>query len=229
MPGFKLFFGTQVFVLCAGLLVVSAHGENLKPGENLKASAAGTNAPSPIAVLSLTTELQQETVPGFPPATRVIASAGTNQFGFRAPRGFRIDGMDPKKIVLTSTNQVTFVSLRVLRGFPPQPPVQKKKSPGERYRKLLLAQHAGAKILSEFTRAVDGSEGVAFDLQWPVAGALQSARVVFAPAAAGLLEFTLSTRPELFHGATYKFNSLLLSFRSGKNGKLEIVPLSNKF
>jgi hypothetical protein len=93
----------------------------------------------------------------------------------------------------------------------------------------LLKDHPRAKILLEFSRAAGGRTGPAFDLQWPVQGMLQAARTAFIPSAVGTIEFKLITNPKKFRSATYKYNNLLLSFCSSRNGELDIAPLSNKF
>ncbi|HWD92045.1 MAG TPA: hypothetical protein VG938_06820 [Verrucomicrobiae bacterium] len=217
MPAVKIISRVQALVLCAGLFLQTAHGEGLKAG------VAGTNA-SPIA-----TQLEPESVPGFQSVTRVVTSAGTNKFAFFAPRNFRIDASNPRKISLTSPDDMTFITVQMLPAFAKQTGTQKKKSLRENCRELLRAEHPGGKILSEFTRTAGDCSGPAFDLQWQVpAGGLQAARVAFIPTVAGLLEFKLSTKPDRFHAATYKFNNVLLSFRVSKNGKLEVVRLSNK-
>jgi hypothetical protein len=218
MPATKILPRIIAFVLCSGLFLLPARGEDLKTGD------VQTNVPA------ITAQLQPEVVPGFPPITRVIASVGTNKFAFLAPRSFRVDASNPQKIILTSTNEITFITVSVLHPAPKETSTEKKVSFRDTCRELLLAEHPGGKILSEFTRSADGRSGPAFDLQCPVpAGGVQSARVAFIPTPVGVLEFELITRPDLFRSAGYKLNNVILSFRVSKNGKLKIVPLSNKF
>jgi len=217
MRATRVLFRIGAVVLTAGFLLPAARGQVVKNGNS------GTNAPA------VTAELRQEIVPGFTSVTRVYVSAGTNKFAFRAPRSFRVDASNPKKISLTSTNDITFITVRSLPSLPKKTDAEKKKSLREICRELLLAEHPGAKILTEFTREADGHSGPAFDLQWPnAAGALQSARVAYIPVPAGILEFQLSTKPDHFRAATYKLNNVLLSFRASKDGKVEMMPLSNK-
>jgi hypothetical protein len=217
MPAVKIFSKINALVLCAGLFLHSARGQGLKTG------VSGTNAPA------TATQLEPEVVPGLPPITRVITSVGTNKFAFFAPRNFRVDASNPRKISLTSPDDMTFITVRILPPLPKPAGTEKKKSLRETCRDLLLAGHPGGKVLSEFTRTAGDCSGPAFDVQWQIpAGGVQAARVAFIPTVAGLLEFKLSTKPDRFHAATYKFNNVLLSFRVSKNGKLEIVRLSNK-
>jgi len=247
----RIFLSFGAFVLFAGLMAGLARGEGVEKSatspklQSLKNSTPSSPAPqqdqsaheknsarsdSVTNYLSLKAELRQEIVPGFPPATRVIGTAGTNKFTFLAPRGFRVDASDPKKITLVSSNETTFITLRIRRPLPAAAGSAKTKPSREKYRERLLSEHSSEKVLSEFSRNVDGHSGFAFDVQWSIAGgSIQSARVVFVPTPEGLLEFRLKTTPNVFRASAYKFNNVLLSFRASRNGDLEIVPLSNKF
>jgi hypothetical protein len=217
MQPIKSFSKVSALILCAGFFLHPARGQGLKTG------GSGTNA-GPTS-----TELRPEVVAGLPPITCVITSVGTNKFSFLAPRNYRIDASNPRKISLTSPDEMTFITVRILPPFSKPTGTEKKKSLREICRDLLLAGRPGGKILSDFTRTAGDCSGPAFDIQWPVpAGGVQTARAAFIPTVAGLLEFQLSAKPDRFHAATYKFNNVLLSFRVSKNGKLETVHLSNK-
>jgi hypothetical protein len=226
--------------MVGGLILagVAQAEEDAKPAARLKRASSESPAhASPSAhpdfktnALPLTAELRQELIPGFSPVTRVIASAGTNQFAFLAPRGFRVDASDPKRIALIFTNETSFVTIRLLPPLPVSPEGKPNSSVRSICKKILLSEQVGQAVTSEFSRGVDGYDGVGFNVRWAAPGfPIQSVRVVFVPTPAGLLEFRLKTSPNAFRDLSYKFNNVLLSFRSSLHGDLEIVPLSNKF
>jgi hypothetical protein len=95
---------------------------------------------------------------------------------------------------------------------------------------VLLQRHPGAKILEEFTLSALSRRGPAFDLRWNANGGMpRCERVVFIPALAGVLEFSLVASPEKFVAAQAEYDLLLLTFRaSDARGKLVVPVLSDK-
>lgn len=173
-----------------------------------------------------TTEIKTEELTGLSPVMRAIVSAGQRKFTFLVPLGFRVDASTDREITIINANYDCFMRVRSPGSAPHIP----KKLDPEILRQLLLSQHPNGKILREFSRTAGGHAGLAFDLERNIMGdAIESVRSVFILSDAGLLEFKLVTTRNKFNAATFKFNTLLLSFSESKNGKLEIAPLSDKF
>lgn len=205
----------DLFVLCVSfaLLVASVSAQD-------SARQESTNS------VSLAAKVIQEDVSGLPPISRAYLTAGTNQFAFLIPRGFRLDAVAEGRITIEALDNSSFIQLRRLDAMNAAPGV---KLSADRCRSLLSQAHPGARVREQFTRTVDGRSGPAFDFEWKNdGGAVQAGRAAFIPTDIGTLEFKLVSTPKQFRAATYKLNNLLLSFCSSKDGKLEVVRLSNK-
>ncbi len=156
---------------------------------------------------------------------RVYVSAGTNQFAFTVPEGFRADASNPRKIVLSDINYTFFLTIR----FSDQRSGEARSAQTETCRGLALSRFPGAMIVKESAESAGGRSGPAFDLQWKnSAGTEQSARVAFVPSTVGIIEFDLLTRSNKFNEGRSFFAVLLASFRSNEGGKLRITPVSDK-
>lgn len=191
----------------------------------VKSSSANELETNSAAVALVVTSAKTEVVPGLPSVVRVYASVGTNKCAFLVPRGFRLEE-NKGSISVVAVDNSCFITIHALATA--NPGATKPKP--DVCRKLLLAQYPEGKILSEFSRAAGEQSGPAFDLQTPVpGGAIQAVRAVFIPFRSSVLEFRLAAKSKKFRPATYKLNNLLLSFRTARNGKLEVVHLSNKF
>jgi hypothetical protein len=182
--------------------------------------SCATNSP-PLQV-----EVRHEGGPGMAAANRAYVTAGTNKFAFLMPDGFRLETADPQKVTLVSADYNCLLTWRILGPVPPESPDLDPAS----CRELLLECHPGGKIVEEFTLPALGRRGPAFELRWNAkGGAPRYERVVFIPALAGVLEFSLVSSPEKFKAAQPEFDLLLLSFRaSDANGKLVVPVLSDK-
>ena len=86
------------------------------------------------------------------------------------------------------------------------------------------------KILGEFSLGALGRLGPAFDLRWnATGGGPRRERIVFIPAHAGVMEFSLVSSLEKFEAARPDLDYLLVSFRaSDTNGKLVVPILSDR-
>jgi hypothetical protein len=177
--------------------------------------------PAPMRV-----EVRLEGGPGMSPANRAYVTAGTNKFAFQMPAGFRLETADPQKVMLVSGDFNCLLTWQILGPVPTGSPDLDPAS----YRELLLERHPGGKIVEEFNLPALGRRGPAFDLRWNAkGGAPRYERVVFIPALAGVLEFSLVGSPEKFKAAQPDFDLLLSSFRaSDANGKLVVPVLSNR-
>jgi hypothetical protein len=182
--------------------------------------SCASNAP-PLQV-----DLRHEGGPGLAAANRVYVTAGTNKFAFQLPEGFRLETADPQKITLVSADYNSLLTWRILGPVPSGNPGLSSAS----CRELLMERHPGGKIMEEFTLASLGRRGPAFDFRWSAkGGGPRDERIVFIPALAGVLEFSLVSSPERFKAAQSELGLLLLSFRaSDAKGKLVVPILSNK-
>lgn len=179
-----------------------------------------TNAPP------FVTRVINEDVKGMPPVARAYLAAGTNRFAFLIPQGFRLDASSRDKLLVAALNKSCFISIRRVHGL--NSSADSSPAPSD-CRTFLKQEYPSLKFRDEFSRAAAGRTGPAFDFEWNISGgAVQSARAVFIPTDIGILEFKLVTNPGNFRAATYKLNNVLLSFTASKDGKLEVVSLSNK-
>jgi hypothetical protein len=165
--------------------------------------------------------------PDLMPVNRAFVRWGTNKFTFLMPDGYRLDMSATQKVMLVSTDLSCLISWRILG---PAPSDAADLDPAQ-YRELVLSRHPGARMLNEFSLNALGRYGPVFDLRWGGAGGLmRRERVLFIPALAGVLEFSLVSSPEKFDAGREKFDGLRLSFRaSDANGKLAVPTMSNKF
>lgn len=208
-----------VTLLQVGLMISPAQVENPTAND----SGDATNR------VALVTTLTAEKVRDLPPITRAYLTAGTNKFSFLIPRGFRLDAASDDKIVMTAKDLGTFIELRRFDALEFTPNSTNRSAASKVYRKLLLQEHAEARIRSEFSRTAADRRGLGYDFDWHLTGSVvQSARAVFIPTDAGIFQFKLVTKPKNFRAATYKLNNLLLSFCASKDGQLDVAHLSSK-
>jgi hypothetical protein len=182
--------------------------------------SCATNAP-PLRV-----EVRHEGGPGLSAANRAYVTAGTNKFAFQLPDGFRLETADPQKVTLVSADYNSLLTWRILGPVPSETPELASAA----CRELLMERHPGGKIIEEFTLPSLGGRGPAFDVRWnATGGGPRDERIVFIPALAGVLEFSLVSSPEKFKTAQPELDTLLLTMRaSDANGKLVVPVLSDK-
>lgn len=209
--------------LAASLLIIAwaIFPGTIFGAEGSSNSDSSTNLPSPFKVVS-----RNEEMLGDRPVQRAYLSKGTNQFAFVVPPGFRLNATSPGKLSLINANDNGFITFRVAAPLPSWP----RELSADDCRDLVSAQFPTAKIDREFTQPVADHSGPAFDVSWTNSGGGgQSARIVFLPSPAGILEFCLEGNPNSFGANQTAFYSVLLSFRTNERGKLEIAPLSDRF
>jgi hypothetical protein len=150
---------------------------------------------------------------------RVFVTRGTNEFYFVVPQGMRVE-INPDKVSLVSADSTFFLTFRVLSPGDADPGVA-NSAPG---REFLVNQFPNAKVVDEFSRTAAGQNGPALELRYKAAGGIE--RAVWAaliPSAAGMLEFCLNADPPKAADGQFAFNSLLRTFRSNENGRLEVI------
>lgn len=196
----------------------------------LLSCAAGADEPSalsepPSPPASFQATLRNGETVGVEQVRRAYLSSGTNQFVFVVPPGFRMDGSNPEKVILSDATYSCFLALRIAGPLPGK--IRDLRA--DFCRDLLLQQHPGAKISDEFSQSAANYTGPAFDAKWEgPSGTTQFARVVFLPSPVGILEFSLLSKPDKFAEGKGLLNFLLLSFRSNESGTLDLPVYSDK-
>jgi hypothetical protein len=201
-----------LFLSGACLLSQCVHADDLL-------SYGATNLPA------LKVSLKSGEIVGSQPVRRAYVKVGTNEFVFIAPIGFRMDASNPRKIVLSDASYTCFITFRIAGPMPDNTTELQRDT----CRELALIQYSGAKISSEYSESAGGRSGPAFELRWENSnGSSQSARVVYIPSAAGILEFSVNSRSDNSGDRESSFNLVLTSFRSNQNGTIEITPIPNE-
>ena len=196
----------------------------MSAGRAVAQPAAPTNAPA----YSLTTTRHE--LEGIGHYYRAVATLGTNQFAFIVPKGYLIR-LDEAARQVRAIEREDKCSITVRLFDTPTNAVD--KATGELkpavFRELLLARHPDARIIEEHSLTAGGSPGPAFDFGWRNAGGfpLQS-RLAFIPTPAGVMEFHLLTSAADKEEFTHALNSLMLTFRFGERGRIELPEILDK-
>ena len=167
----------------------------------------------------------KEPLLGRDPVTRASLTCGNKRFTFLVPNGYRVDASDPEKVVLTSGDFHSYITLRAANL------TCGDKTPQEtECRAKLLEKYPEAKIMEEFTSAAGSFTGPGFDLRSKSkGGATTAARVAYIPGLSGALEFSLITSPEQFGNSLSQLHSVMLTFRASEvGGQIEVAALSDR-
>jgi len=197
----------------------------------LLAGNAGADQPNPESGANspdVQVSLRNEAIVGSETGKKVqraYLTSGTNQFVFEVPAGFQMDASNPQKIVLSDVNCTCFLTFR----FAGRMPAGAKELQTDSCRSLALSRFPGAKISNESYDFAGNHGGPVFDLQWQnSSGTEQTARIMFIPSPAGIIEFNLLTTSSKFSDGRSLLNSLLGSFHSNEGGKLEVTQRPDK-
>lgn len=189
----------------------------------LAGTAAVVESAAPAPPPPLTLRIVEERLEGFTPPKRAYVTAGTNEFAFLVPEGFRLELKDGRALYLTSPDQLSVISVRMIET------VIRKPLTEESCRNLALAAHAGATVEESFARGAGDAVGPAFLMSRKGAGGLpQQVLMVFIPSGIGVMEFTLVTPAERFETARHALGQVMGSFASAPRGQLKVRPLSNQ-
>jgi hypothetical protein len=131
--------------------------------------------------------------------------AGTNKFSFVPPSNWLLESnMREKKVTFTRRDFSATMNLKIWEtNFVPTV-----------WKEMALQQFPGAKLTGEFECFTANEKGMAFDLErsLPKRAKLTS-RVAYVPYAGGLIEFQMTTTPDVFRRYHAVFGHLLNSFR----------------
>jgi len=194
-------------------------------GGLVQVAMAETNAPA----FSLTTTRHE--LEGIGHYYRAVATLGTNQLAFIVPKGYFIR-LDEQARQLRAVERDDKCSITVRLFSVPTNAVD--TATGElkpaAFRELLLARHPEARIGEELTLTAGGAAGPAYDFVWRTQAGFQlQCRIAFIPTPAGIVEFYLLTSAADKDEFTHALNTLMLTFRFGSKGRIELPELSNKF
>jgi len=147
-------------------------------------------------------------------------TAGMERFTFLIPELYRVDTSDPTKIKLASPDYSGLIIVGV--GGTDAPAGAKMEA--EALRARVMATYPDAVIKDEHTAGANGQAAPAIDFSWKTdSGVTRVTRTTFIPTSVGLMEFTLTASPEKFEASLREFNLVMLTFRSGLNGKFDYV------
>lgn len=169
-------------------------------------------------------------LPGLGYYSRCVASITTNQFAFVVPKGYLIRTDEVNRVVrAVEREDKCAISVRLL----PTPTNAVDKASGgltpEVFKELLLQRHPGTRIMDTFSLTAGGTGGPAFDFVWRNEGGLEvQSRIAFIPTPAGVVEFHLLTSAAVKEESFQALNSLMLTFRFGEKGKMELPALLDK-
>lgn len=209
-------------------LILALVGSSTVIGQ--KAQAQGLSpANQAAAVIPFAANIRTGEKIGFEAVRRVHLSVGTNEFAFILPRGInlRADGSATDKFTITSADCSYFVTLRLIAG--PAPETGEAESTAL-FKNIFLGQYEGASNIEDSSASADGFTGPAFDANWYVGNmnTRRAVRMCFIPTLAGILECTVVADPKKASEAKSVLGSVLMTFRSNRNGKLENIVLADK-
>jgi hypothetical protein len=161
------------------------------------------------------------------PTTWANIAVGTNQFAVNVPDGFRYDpSPSGEGVTLVSLDYAKVIVFRIFDSAA----TEDKTVDSSACKEALLGRFAGAKVLSESSERVGGSFGPCIELQWTgPSGVAQRGRFIFCSSRAGVLEFSITCRPEKWGEAQTDLTPVLSLFRqSDPQGIIKLPVLSNK-
>jgi hypothetical protein len=186
--------------------------------QTTNAVLSGTSQPVGIA-LSL---LPGETV-GHDQVIRALLRSGTNEFIFVVPDGLRAQPAAEGNIVVTSRDMTYSVSLRLIE------PAPNRAGLPEALARYVERQYPDRSALESFTTSVADRKGTGVQLRQVLNGLNpRLVRVVWVPFRSGLMEFVLNTDNACASAGQAALDMVLLTFHSNEEGKLRIIPRSDK-
>ena len=96
------------------------------------------------------------------------------------------------------------------------------------YISAITNQYAGVHITTEFTLTAGGHPGSAFDATYYRFGQTYILRTVFVPVGGSIIQFQLTVVDSNFKKYKSIFNTVLVTFRDGQGGQVNIPKFSSK-
>jgi hypothetical protein len=175
---------------------------------------------------ALLAETRHEEGPGQLPADRAYLRAGTNRFCFLIPSGLKLETWSDGRVALVTRDYNCQIVFRI--AGPPL--LEGSELNPDSCSQWIVAEHATAQILKQFSAFADSRQGPAYEVGLTgTAGAPRRGEIAFIPSRVGILEFSLLCSPENFEAARRQLHTVMLTFRaSDARGELHISPLSDK-
>lgn len=169
---------------------------------------------------ALSVNVRRDVADTYVPYRYAFVSAGQEKYTFLVPEGYRVDTSNPTKIKLASPDFSSLITLAI--GTSGLPAGAKMES--EALQTYIFARHPKVTVKGTPAVGANGESAAALDYVWQTdEGIKRSARTAFIPTTSGLMEFTLSASPDQFDAALGQLNLIMLTFRTGTNGKFEYV------
>lgn len=191
-------------------------------GETASAQAA-VDAETEGAVtnkVSLHVDVRRNVEGTFMPYRFAFITSGLERFTFLIPEDYRVDTSDLTKVKLTSPDY----SGMIVVGVEAEGSTPGAKLEAATLRARVLDRYPEAVIREESETAANGESAPAVTFSWKTSsGITRTTRTAFVPTTVGLMEFTLTASPEKFEAGLRELNLVMLTFRSGVNGKFDYV------
>jgi hypothetical protein len=148
---------------------------------------------------------------------------GTNEFLFVVPEDMRSETRQDNTVVLTSLDATFYMTLRITGPLPAE-------TDEDQARLEWVAGHfPNSTNIEKFAASVGGKPGQGMQLRYASpGGGNRLARILWVPCNAGILEFILNADAEKAKTAQQLFDTVLLTFRSNEQGKIEILHFSER-
>jgi hypothetical protein len=198
--------------------VSSGFGVQTHAADTADTAIAVTNQPA------LSVDVHAKVEGSFMPYRYAFVTAGMAKYTFLVPDRYRVDSSDPAKVKLISPDNACFITVGVSTGG-----AISSINSSETLRAFANTNYSDVEFLADQTVCAGGMIAPGVDFNWKAdADIIRRTRTAFFPTTTGLLEFTLTTSPEKFQAGLNEMNLVMLTFRTGINGRFDYVIGSNK-
>ena len=158
------------------------------------------------------------------PYRYAFITAGSAKYTFLVPDRYRVDSSDPTKVKLISPDCSCFIAV----GIGSSSAMGGAKTL-ESLRAHVNEHYSDVRFLADQVVCANGQCVPGVDFNWKAdMDITRTTRTAFFPTANGTLEFTLTTSPEKFQMGLNELNLVMLTFRTGVNGRFDYVIGSNQ-
>lgn len=195
-------------------------------GVVFRASAAETEdaAVAPTNQPAMSVAVHAKVEGSFLPYRYAFITAGSAKYTFLVPDRYRVDSSDPTKVKLISPDCSCFIVVGIGSGGS----VGSART-AETLREYARDHYSDVQFLGDQVVCANGQCVPGVDFNWKAdMDITRSTRTAFFPTANGTLEFTLTTSPEKFQMGLNELNLVMLTFRTGVNGRFDYVIGSNQ-
>jgi hypothetical protein len=160
----------------------------------------------------------------FMPYRYAFITAGAAKFTFLVPDRYRVDSSDPTNVKLISPDCSCFIVVGIRNGES-----VRSVTSVETLHNYVNEHYLDVQFLGDQTVSVGGQTAPGVDFNWKAdQDIIRTTRTSFFPTATGMLEFTLTTSPDKFQTGLNELNLVMLTFRTGINGRFDYVIGSNQ-